>query len=284
MRKHLFTLACAAPLLATPAGALPTMADGSVHTARIEYEPGTLSVFVDDLINPAVTASVHSGTAAALNAGAAWIGFTSGLGTGESDVDILNWSFTNGSSFSYSDFGSVADINLVGSAIQSVDRLRLVNQGRPAAQYFTGAAWFNTQVFVDDGFSTTFDFQITTANFVDGFAFVIQNVSGFALGGCGFGIGYLNGDNAGGRCDLYGDPDTIPGALAVEFDTFENGASFGNPGWPPEYLAGETLLGGTGTGGNHVAIVSTIPEPTTVLLLACGLVGLVWRGVIARLA
>jgi len=260
-------------LVAAPAAALSIIADGTVHTARIEYEAGSLAVFLDDMLNPAVTAMVNVDNAAVLNGGSGWVGFTSAQGSGDADVDILNWSFTNGSSFSFANFSSVDGLNLAGSASQSTDRLRLVSGvAPPGAYYQTGAAWFAAQQFVEDGFSTTFDFQITAPNLADGFVFVVQSSSPTALGGCGFGLGYLDGDNVSGACDFYGDPGTIPGALAVEFDSWENTSQLGS--WPPEYIGAGLLLGGVQVGDDHIAVVSTIPEPSTALLLALGLMAL----------
>jgi hypothetical protein len=256
------------------ASALPALADGSVHTAGIEYQPGTLEVFVDDPDTPVLTVNLEITDVLGLGSGSAWVGFTSGDGDGVANYDVLNWTFAAGSTVtSFLDFSSVSNMTLVGSAAQAGSRLRLIpTQGT----FHTGAAWLDAKQDLAGGFTTTFDFQISSTNGIaDGLTFVIQNASTKALGGCGFGLGYLDGDNYAGRCDPFGNPGTIPKALAVEFDTFENTERFGNPPWQPEYVADRTFLGGVGTAGNHVAVVSArIPEPTTALLLACGLVGL----------
>jgi hypothetical protein len=102
----------------------------------------------------------------------------------------------------YSNFSSTAGLNLVGNAAQFNDRLRLT----PAISDQRGAAWFTTRQFVQDGFSTTFQFQITQPG-ADGFTFAIQNTDVSALGDGSFGgsgLGYHN----------------IPNSLVVEFDTF----------------------------------------------------------------
>ena len=93
----------------------------------------------------------------------------------------------------------------------------------PNATATAGSAWYNTQQPVAGAFSTTFTFQLTgigNTGFgpADGIAFVIQNspAGTAALGpdGCGIGFG-------GGSCT----PGTgIPNSLAVEFNTFNNGA------------------------------------------------------------
>ncbi len=71
----------------------------------------------------------------------------------------------------YPDFGSVAGMAMVGTASQNGAALELnpVNGG-------TGAAWFNAQVPIGAGFTTTFDFRIVKGNAGgDGMAFVLQN-------------------------------------------------------------------------------------------------------------
>jgi len=229
-----------------------TLADGAVHTAKIDYEPGTLEVFIDDLNNPVLTLSVNL---SGLTLGNAWIGFTSGTGDYAADTDVLSWSFSNGSQdFDFADFSSVGDISFAGSAAQAGSRLRVVHQVPPSGAAFqTGAAWHHTQRSLHEGFTSTFAFQITTVDpAADGLVFVIQRSSDAALGGCGKGLGYLDSDIAGGNCDFYGNPEMIPVGLGVEFDTFPNGL------WPPEYIDGGELLGGVAIGGDgHVAVIST---------------------------
>lgn len=120
----------------------------------------------------------------------------------------------------FSNFSSVANLTLNGSAAQSGNVLRIT----PTQQQQAGSVWFNTQQAVADGFSTTFRFQIGNGqeNFhfpADGFAFVIQNSGLRALGPTGCGLGYGNNP----LCT----PATtgIPHSLAIEFDTYSNGAS-----------------------------------------------------------
>lgn len=59
------------------------------HTALIRYAPGTMSIFVDDLL--VLEASVDLGAYPALDNG--WVGFTSGAGSAYRDTDILTWTF-----------------------------------------------------------------------------------------------------------------------------------------------------------------------------------------------
>ena len=109
--------------------------------------------------------------------------------------------------FYYADFSSIDGLNLVGSAAQFGNRLRVT----PAATNRAGAAWHIAEQFVEDGFETTFQFEITewSGGGADGFAFVVQNSSVSALGMAGGNLGY------GG----------IPNSVAVEFDTYHNGVN-----------------------------------------------------------
>lgn len=107
--------------------------------------------------------------------------------------------------FNYPDFTSTTGLILNGNAIQaSGSILRLT----PNFQNQAGSAWYNARENVTAGFTTIFHFQIHPAAGGDGFAFVIQNAGTAALGSNGGGIGY----------------DGIPRSIAVEFDTYQNGA------------------------------------------------------------
>jgi hypothetical protein len=120
--------------------------------------------------------------------------------------------------FNFPDFSSTTGINLVGTAAQVGNALRLT----PSQPSQVGAAWFDTKQLIQDGFTTSFQFQITQLGYsgADGFAFVIQNSSLVALGPQGSGLGYGNYGGGGG----------IPNSLAVEFDTYQlfNGDPDGN--------------------------------------------------------
>lgn len=71
--------------------------DGAVHSARIEYDPGTLRVFMDGGAVPLVSIPLFLDSVIALSPGGrAWVGFTSATG-GATDVErheILNWNYT----------------------------------------------------------------------------------------------------------------------------------------------------------------------------------------------
>jgi hypothetical protein len=107
-------------------------------------------------------------------------------------------------------------LTLVGNAVLRENHLRLTAD----KDYQTGAAWLFSQQPVGSGFTATFDWRIahTQAVGADGFAFVIQNANGLALGDGGDGIGYSG----------------IANSLAVEFDTWQNlpeefGGELGDP-------------------------------------------------------
>jgi hypothetical protein len=118
----------------------------------------------------------------------------------------------------FPDFSSTSGLSLQGTASTVGNVLRV--SGTSGASN-AGSAWDTTQQPVASGFSTTFRFQITQLSGIndddgnnggDGFALVIQNSSGTALGATGGGMGY------GG----------ITNSVAVEFDTFRN-ALIGDP-------------------------------------------------------
>jgi hypothetical protein len=112
----------------------------------------------------------------------------------------------------FDDFSQIAGLSLNGSAAQFGNVLRITPS---LGSFEAGSAWFITKQLVQDGFETTFHFQITALGGSldcegktggDGFAFVIQNERVSALGRSGGSIGY----------------DGIANSLAVEFDTWCN--------------------------------------------------------------
>ncbi len=112
----------------------------------------------------------------------------------------------------------------------------------------TGSAWYVTPQTVNNGFTTTFQFQFTYPSTppADGIAFVIQNSSTTAIGytgGNGGAIGY--GDADGNRNPSQGSG--IPNSLAIEFDTYQNS-------WDPQAVNNSV---------NHVAIQSCGTGPNT---------------------
>ena len=74
-----------------------SLADGNQHTLVVDYDPGTLRVFLDDLGSPVLTVTVNLSTLLTLGeGGVAWVGFSSGTGAQTETSDILSWTFTPG--------------------------------------------------------------------------------------------------------------------------------------------------------------------------------------------
>ncbi|MCT7991018.1 SBBP repeat-containing protein [Laspinema olomoucense] len=148
----------------------------------------------------------------------------------------------------YEDFSSLEGLNLIGSTVQLGHTLRLTpKKSTGGAGDQAGAVWNATPQSVEDGFETTFQFQINDlggsglgGSGGDGFAFVIQNSSATAIGGGGGNIGYRGIDNS----------------LALEFDTYDNN----EPG--TDYPNGNHLSVHTnGTGQNRsLGATSDIPN------------------------
>ncbi len=82
-----------APRLAFTPKLSVRLKDRQVHTARIRFQPPTLSVFLDDSSAP-VLESVVDLSIVTDEQGRAWVGFTASTGGGYENHDILNWSFT----------------------------------------------------------------------------------------------------------------------------------------------------------------------------------------------
>lgn len=73
----------------------PIMDDAQVHTAKITYAQGTLSIYLDNLTTPVLAINVNLAEQLDLDAGRAWIGFTGTTGGGYQTHDVLNWSFAS---------------------------------------------------------------------------------------------------------------------------------------------------------------------------------------------
>lgn len=114
-------------------------------------------------------------------------------------------------SASFNNFADLSSLNLNGSASGTNNRLRLT----PTSGNRAGSTFFNQafQVNGNTSFSTQFQFQITGSqgtNGADGLSLVLQNspAGSNALGSIGGGLGY----------------EGITQSIAIEFDTFNNGA------------------------------------------------------------
>lgn len=122
-----------------------------------------------------------------------------------------------------------------------------------ATQNQHGSAWFYTQQPLANGFTTAFQFQISSTSMcrgcsfpADGLAFVIQNdpAGTDALGyiGDGQNIGYGNNDIS----TASGPGLAILNSLAIELDTYDN-SNYGDPN------------------GNHIAVQSCGPNNSSTL-------------------
>ncbi len=125
--------------------------------------------------------------------------------------------------FDYPDFSSVVDLNILGASAQVGAQLSL----NPDLGGQTGAVWHINQEAVGDGFEVFFDFQVS-GDGADGFAFVIQNETDSWLGlGTGSTMGYSDGPAACGYAPAVVG---ITQSIAIEFDSWDSGPCFGEPG------------------------------------------------------
>lgn len=142
--------------------------------------------------------------------------------------------------------GSCLALN--GTALVGSNGNNVALQITSASGNQTGSAWYVTPQAVQNGFSTTFQFQFTNGTVppADGIAFLIQNSGTGAIGftgGNGGAMGY-------GDADSNFDPSQgngIPQSVAIEFDTFQNG-------WDPPAVNNSV---------SHVAIQSCGMGPNT---------------------
>jgi peptide-N4-(N-acetyl-beta-glucosaminyl)asparagine amidase len=153
---------------------------------------------------------------------------------------VIVCAFTSAASadLSYPDFSNPSGLALNSSAGIVSNKLRLTSNQLNQ----TGAAYGELRQRVRDGFTTTFQFQITglTGDFPDdngqvggdGFSFIAQNAGSNALGGGGNALGY------GG----------IANSVAIEFDTFWNTARIFPTGDP---------------NGNHISIQTRGTQPNS---------------------
>lgn len=116
-------------------------------------------------------------------------------------------------SFSYTDFSSVAGLQINGNAFQNGNRLTLT-----PANFGQGGSAFSTSLInlgAGASFSTLFSFDIRNrgglAGGADGLTFTVQRTAN-NVGGTGGGLGYQG----------------IGQSIAVEFDTYDNGEPGGS--------------------------------------------------------
>ena len=77
------------------------LSDGNVHTVILQYDPGTLNIYVDNNGTPVLTVPLQLATLLNLNPGnnntqTAFVGFTGATGGEAENGDILSWTFTPG--------------------------------------------------------------------------------------------------------------------------------------------------------------------------------------------
>lgn len=83
----------------TPEGSLgytnriPELSDGALHTAVIEYRPGTMSIFLDNRYVPVLTVALNLEDYVRSEDGLAFVGFTAATGLFTQNHDILSWRF-----------------------------------------------------------------------------------------------------------------------------------------------------------------------------------------------
>jgi hypothetical protein len=159
-------------------------------------------------------------------------------------IAVGTWASTGmATTIVYNDFSDVSGLQLNGSAAQGPGNvLRLT----PEAFDQSGTAFVRTPITLASNvsFSTFFEFRISTPTFgigdgdglgADGITFIVQTNSNTA-GGAGGGIGYSG----------------IPNSMAVEYDTYDNGA-FGND--PNGNHVGIDL------GGNIASVQTAVVSP-----------------------
>ena len=83
----------ASSLANTGTGLKVTLDDGLLHTARVRYASGRLSVFVDDFITPVLSLSLNLPDYVPLANGKAFVGFAGGTGALVNVHEIVSWRF-----------------------------------------------------------------------------------------------------------------------------------------------------------------------------------------------
>jgi hypothetical protein len=74
--------------------AIANLSDGRPHRVRVDYAPGRLRVFVDDMTRPAIDTPLQLASRVRLRHGMAWLGFTGGTALAYENQDISGWRFT----------------------------------------------------------------------------------------------------------------------------------------------------------------------------------------------
>lgn len=69
------------------------LSDAAIHSARIQYDAGVLELYLDESMEPILTAEIDIADQLNLTDDTAWIGFVGGTGTSYESHDIRNWFF-----------------------------------------------------------------------------------------------------------------------------------------------------------------------------------------------
>jgi len=124
--------------------------------------------------------------------------------------------------FNFATFDPAPSLGVQGSAGFANGRARLT----PGGSNQSGGVWFPTKRFLQEGFDTSFQFQVGSGG--EGVAFVVQNNALPALGRGGSGLGY----------------EGVPNSLSIEFDRQSSGDI-------------------TDIAGSHVSVQSRGPLPNS---------------------
>ena len=89
---------------------IPQLSDGQVHDVVVDYTPGTLSIYIDDTNEPALSVPLDLSAKLNLDNGKAWVGFVSSTGAVWETHDILSWSFEEHADY-YVDPVAGSDLN-----------------------------------------------------------------------------------------------------------------------------------------------------------------------------
>jgi hypothetical protein len=161
----------------------------------------------------------------------------------------------------YSDFSSTNGLRLNGTAtVVGGNVLRLT----PSSSQTTGTTWYATSLSLQNGFTTTFTFKITSPGGIpgpdgkfgaDGIAFVIQNGS-FPDGTSGSLA--VDQNAAGGGIGFQG----LTHSLAVEFDTFQNGPGFPNGDISSNAVSIQSCLTAANTPNHASCVIAAQVDPS----------------------
>jgi hypothetical protein len=174
-------------------------------------------------------------------------------------------------SFVYSNFSSTAGLNLVASATQIGNEVRL----SAAVPNTVGSLWNTTKRSVENGFETMFTFRVTgmsgNLDFTgqpggDGLAFLVQNTSSGAFGVAGSYMGYEVANSIAVELDTWQNPNF----LALEpsnnhVGVQSNGTGMNGPG-AGQFLGAAAVTPNMSDGAVHTGMVRYVPNSLTVFI------------------